>query len=185
MTAQRMSADPWGRFPSRITPHTSPDRSRAAWCYGDPGVAATLWSAAARLGLDVSLARETARDAAARPAETCGVVDAGLCHGAAGLAHLMNRYYQASRDTAFADAARTWLMRAIELVRPDGFGGIAAWHGDRSATPWQPNASFLEGAIGVALTWLAAVQAIEPCWDRLLLCDLPTEDTAHGTDQAA
>lgn len=175
--AQRGTADPRGRFPTRMAPGDAPGRSRAAWCYGDPGVAAALWRAAPEL------AHETALECARRDAETCGVVDAGLCHGAAGLAHLFNRFYQASGDAAFAGAARAWFARALAMQRPlDGFGGFTAWFPaiGGAAAAHRPIANFLEGSIGIGLALLAATAPSVPNWDRLLLCDLPTRSVdAH------
>jgi hypothetical protein len=178
LAAQRQSPAPNGRFPSRIWSDAAGvpaprDRARAAWCYGDPGIAAALWTAAPEL------ARETALDAARRDAATCGVADAGLCHGAAGLAHLFNRFYQATGDAVFADAARAWFGRALDLRRDDGpgIGGFAAWYVTAPGEPpaFHPIANFLEGSIGIGLALLAAITpATAPSWDRLLLCDVPT-----------
>jgi hypothetical protein len=166
--AARRRSDPHGRFPGRIARHDGDDdSSRAAWCYGDPGVAAALWNAAPEL------ARETARDSAHRPLETCGVRDAGLCHGAAGLAHLFNRFFQASGDAVFADTARDWFVRTLAMRRPGGIGGFVAYQGGPEDVPV---ASFLEGAIGIALALVAAASPTEPGWDRLMLCDVARKE---------
>jgi hypothetical protein len=34
---------------------------------------------------------------------------------------------------------------------------------------WQETPEFLDGAVGVALAFLAAVTPVEPNWDRMLL----------------
>lgn len=173
VTAQRLAPDAAGdgRFPTCVCDGHAAQRARAAWCYGDPGIAAALWRAAP------GLAREIALDSVRRPIETCGVRDAGLCHGAAGLAHLYNRFFHASGDGVFADAARAWFERALAMRRDGGIGGFVAYRGGPGAPREEPNASFLEGAIGTALALLAATSPVEPCWDRLLLCDLPPEGT--------
>jgi hypothetical protein len=103
--------------------------------------------------------------------DAAGVVDAGLCHGAAGDAHLFNRLYQATGDPAFAEAARHWYERALDLRRPDeGFAGFPSWGPDRDRKmTWIADAGFLTGAAGVGLAMLAATTPIEPQWDRLLL----------------
>lgn len=178
--AQRLSPDPRGWFPTAIAPGGGTlERARTAWCYGDPGVAIAMWSAAVRTGGDPAEWRALALEAAARPAELCGVVDAGLCHGAAGLAHLYNRCFQASGDARFRDAAVAWFARTLELRRPgEGVGGftVPRWtDGAPAETPPTREAlpGFLEGSIGVALALLAGLAAAEPGWDRLMLCDLP------------
>ena len=151
--------------------------SRTAWCYGDPGVAIAGWGAAARLGLDPEPWRRIARETAARPFELTGVKDAALCHGAAGLAHIYNRWYQASREPVFRDAARSWFERALAMRRPDGVAGFIAWATDGSPGPgnptWVQATDLVEGATGIALALLAAVEPTEPRWDRLFQCDLP------------
>jgi hypothetical protein len=91
-----------------------------------------------------------ARRAAARPEEDCGVADAGLCHGAAGLGHLFNRLHQASGDAALAAASERWFARALAMELP-GEPGV------------------LVGSAGVALALFAATGEEEPVWDGFLL----------------
>ena len=161
-------------FPAAVTVPPGPrEAARTAWCYGDPGVAIAAWGASARLGLPTERWRELALACAARTFEDAGVRDAGLCHGAAGLGHIYNRCYQATREPALRDAARGWFERALAMRRPDGVGGFTAWTSDGTHTGWQPAVDLVEGAIGVALALLAAVHPTEPAWDRLFQCDLP------------
>jgi len=151
-------------FPAMVYPGRPRARARTAWCYGDPGVAAALWHAAP------ALARELALAAVTRDPATCGVKDSGLCHGSIGLAHLCNRFYQASGDRTLAVAARRWFAHGLGSRRPEGIAGFPAWRGDSES--YQPIQNVLEGAMGVALSLLAAIGPDEPCWDRTLLCDL-------------
>ncbi len=88
--------------------------------------------------------------------DDCGVVDAGLCHGAAGLLHVFNRLHQATGDGLLVDAARRWFEPALALPVPE----------DR----------FLEGRAGVDLALLAACTDVEPAWDRVLLLSGPGRD---------
>ena len=147
--------------------------SRLAWCYGDPGIAATLLVAARAVGEAAwkEKALEVARAAARRPPEQSFVRDAGVCHGAAGLAHLFNRFWQESGEEIFRDAARSWIERTLELRVPgEGIAGFRAWHAlSRSDGQWVAEPGLLEGATGVALVLLAAVSTVEPEWDRILL----------------
>ncbi len=180
LRAQRLPPDPAGHFPVALGhEQRAPERARTAWCYGDPGIAAAAWSAALRTGDDPAEWRELARDFARRPAGLCRVVDPNLCHGAAGLAHLCNRFYQASGDACFRDAARGWFERTLAMRRPgEGIAGFTAFRpqaaagaDDRSAI--QTSQDFLDGTAGVALALLAGLGGEEPGWDRLLLCDVP------------
>ena len=111
--------------------------------------------------------------AARRPPEETGVVDAGLCHGAAGLGHLFNRLYQATDEPKLADAARYWFGRALEMRSPGSAGaGFSALLEPHSKL-WRPEPGFLTGAAGVGLALLAATSDVEPAWDRLLLLSVP------------
>src|SRR6516162_7349572 len=82
-------------FPYWVAPGAAGDKARLAWCYGDPGVAAALLGAARCVAEPAweSAALAIARRATERPPSEAGVQDAGLCHGAAGLAHLFNRMF--------------------------------------------------------------------------------------------
>src|SRR5262245_54905738 len=65
--------------------------------------------------------------AAERPDATAGVIDAGLCHGAAGLAHIFHRLHRATGDVRLAGAARRWFARTLEMRHSRrGFGGFLA-----------------------------------------------------------
>jgi hypothetical protein len=146
--------------------------TRAAWCYGDPGVAIALLSAARDAGEPAweRHALALARLAANRPAEQCGVEDASLCHGTAGLAHIYHRFYLATGEAVFRDAAVAWLERTLaDRVPGVGIGGYRYWTGDA----WVDNGTLLVGAAGIGLVLLAASTTIEPTWDRLLLCSSP------------
>jgi hypothetical protein len=177
IAAQRQDRDPCGRFPAVTVKGHAPERARAAWCYGDPGIAVALWGVASRLGTPTALALETAYDCATREPATCGTRDTGLCHGTSGIAHLCNRFYQASGDTTFRDAARAWFARTLAGRRPanDGIGGFMQWRGEHE---WQPASGLIDGAIGIGLALISAISDTEPSWDRMLLCDVPV--TAKG-----
>jgi lantibiotic modifying enzyme len=170
-----------GGFAAWLEPEKGADRpAPLGWCYGDPGVAAALLGAARCVG-EPDWEREagaTARRAARRPFAETGVVDAGLCHGAAGLGHLFNRLFQATGEPGLAEAARFWFDRALALRRPgQGIGGYSAWApGDNGAWTWVADPGLLTGAAGIALALLAATTSLEPCWDRMMLVDIRPED---------
>jgi hypothetical protein len=147
--------------------------ARAAWCYGDPGVAAALYKAGRALDDDEleAYAAGLAKRAVSRTDPGVGVNDAGLCHGAAGLAQISMRFSHATGDPAFIEAARRWLTWVLEHDRPDGIGGVTAFR-PADDPPHVADASLLTGAAGVGLTLLAAVSEVEPGWDRPLLIDL-------------
>ena len=113
---------------------------------------------------------ELARQTAERSLKDSSVIDAGICHGAAGVAHLFNRLYQATDDPVLAEAARRWIDEALALRRLDeGIGGFRSWApNEDKELGWRDEPGFLTGAAGVGLALLAAATAVEPEWDRVL-----------------
>jgi class I lanthipeptide synthase len=177
LLAQKLPPQAGSIFPYSVAPGAEPVHTRLAWCYGDLGIAVALLGAARAVG-EPAWEREAlavARAAAARPMEESGVVDAGLCHGAAGNAHLFNRLFQASGDPVLEQAARAWLARALDMRQPgQGVGGFLSWiPNEKLALGWRPDPGFLTGSAGIALALLAAATPVEPLWDRLLLASVP------------
>jgi hypothetical protein len=140
-------------------------------------VAAALLIAARGVGYPEweNEALRIARRAAVRDSKTAGVKDAGLCHGAAGLAHIFNRFFQAKSDNMFREAAQFWLGNMLEMRRPGlGVAGFPTYHrSDEGKEDWKPGVGLLDGVAGVALTLLAATTDVEPCWDKMLRTSLP------------
>jgi lantibiotic modifying enzyme len=167
-----------GMIPMTLTSEgTAVDNSssRIAWCYGDLGIAAALlW--AARSVRESEWEREAIRiatRAARRPLQESRVIDAGLCHGAAGNGHLFNRLYQATRNEVFLDAARRYFEQALGFRKSgEGVGGYLAWAGVDGGA-WKSEPGLLEGAAGIGLALLAAVSSVEPEWDRMLMVSVP------------
>lgn len=175
--SHRLSVRPGACYPSFVTPGIEPKPSRLAWCYGDPGVAATLLYAARALGRDdwERAALDIAVHAAKAAPQDAGIRDAGLCHGALGLAHVYNRIYQAVGDELFADAARLWYRLGLDMRQPEGgIAGWEAWHlRPNMDQGWVPDPGFLTGATGIGLALLAGFTSVEPNWDRLLMVAIP------------
>jgi hypothetical protein len=155
------------------------DTSRVAWCYGDLGISVALLGAARRADRPEweREALDIARRAAGRGGEDAGVADAALCHGAAGNAHLFNRLHQATGEALFRDAALDWFQRVLAFHQSGrGVGGFFAYApdlDDATRDPWAPVPGLLEGAAGIGLALLAALDPVEPAWDQMLLADLP------------
>ncbi|HYO14346.1 MAG TPA: lanthionine synthetase C family protein [Thermoanaerobaculia bacterium] len=173
LLAQKLPPEAGSVFAYSTAPGHEPSPARLAWCYGDLGIAASLLLAARAVGQEEweREALELARACAARPPEASGAVDAGICHGTAGISHLFNRLYQATGDPALREAALFWLERTLEHRTPDqGIGGYSMYVPDAQGTMgWHGDAGFLTGTAGVALALLAAATPVEPEWDRVLL----------------
>jgi lantibiotic biosynthesis protein len=173
LLSQRQPEHAPSRFYRSIGPGIEPVSARTGWCYGDPGVAIVLENAAKLIGVPAwSIeARAIARSAAGRSLTDSGVVDACLCHGAAGIAQIFNRMQHSSRDPVLAAAARRWVVELIAMRRiGERYGGFPMRvFGEEGQPGWEANADLLGGAAGVALTLLAAATDVEPHWDRIFL----------------
>jgi hypothetical protein len=156
--------------------------ARSAWCYGDPGVAAALLAAATAVGEPAwkKHALRMALRAAERAPSACKVVDAGLCHGAAGLGHVFHRMYLTSGDPRLARAARAWLVRALDYRQArGGIAGFASWGPDeRGRMTWLADPGMLTGVAGIGLAFAAALSGADPTWDRALLLSLRATSSA-------
>jgi lantibiotic biosynthesis protein len=165
-------------FPIWVAPGLRPSLARCAWCYGDPGIAAALLMAAQGVG-DAGweqAAVALASRAAERPASQTGVVNACFCHGAAGLAHIYNRMYQATGEPKLRRAALYWLELTLDFYRlaRDKGGSWVQGSWDPKQKPWTwTGIELVDGAAGVALVLLAAATSVEPTWDRMFLVSAP------------
>lgn len=153
-------------FPQAV--ETRYEDSRSAWCYGDPGISVALHlvSEALPQGNLRQLASQAARAAAhaalTRRADEAGVVDACLCHGAAGLCYFARRAENLFPDLDGAEYIRSWYDYVSERRRNGPLSYV------RSAA-LQRDWSFLEGDCGVALALLYTATGRKPVWDERLL----------------
>jgi lantibiotic modifying enzyme len=173
-----------GTIPAFVASPSDARPARSAWCYGDPGVSATLLLAAADIGCPWALpAQQLAVRAAERPERSCGVVDAGFCHGSAGLAHLFNVMYQLTGERVLRSAATTWLDRTLNTVSAGLRRESALTVQQVPQLPWN-GLGLLEGLAGIALVLLAASTPVTPSWDAMFLVSSPAlrqgDRTEHG-----
>ena len=170
--------DGWGvNWPYAVSltseglPHDTalPDpSSRAAWCYGAPGVARALWLAG--VGRDRAewrdLAIEAMESVYRRPVTARQIDSPTFCHGVAGLLQVTLRFAYDTALPVFTDAAADLTDQLLSTYEPDSLLGYRNWEpgGTRVDQP-----GLLDGAPGVLLALLAASNGVEPSWDRAFL----------------
>ena len=146
--------------------------SRLAWCYGDLGISVAIWNASQIIknkewenkALEI-LHYSTNRTDLAKNR----VIDAGLCHGAAGIAHIFNRMYINTKDKEFKKAADYWYAETLKMANhKESLSGYKAWRSEEYGG-WIEYFGFLEGIAGIGLTLMSAISDIEPDWDEILL----------------
>ena len=145
---------------------------RLAWCYGDIGVAISLWHAGQALKDDHLLkkAREILISSSRRrkPDET-KVVDVGICHGAAGLMHMYQYMYEQTGATELKEAADYWCQQTLDMaIHTQGYAGYMQKRGD-TENPWVAELSLLEGIAGIGLSIIAYLSPNTSQWNRSLL----------------
>jgi len=160
-------------FPTMVTGNNiaigSP-QSRLGWCYGDMGIAITLWNIGVRLGKE-AWKREAvdilAHTLSHRDSRNGTVRDAGLCHGSMGIAHIYRRVYTGSGDERLQAGTGKWLEQTFELgAWEDGPAGFKT----HTLNGYINTFNLLEGVTGIGLALMAALdEDAMPAWDRCLL----------------
>ncbi|WP_163507266.1 lanthionine synthetase C family protein [Fodinicola acaciae] len=118
-------------------------RERASWCYGTPGIARALWLAGRALRRPQwTVVAERAIDAVC--ALPTGLSDPGLCHGWAGLAHILSLFpvtqaRAAAYERAIAEIVARFEPDTVFGFRHTGYAGQL------------DNPGLLDGAAGAAL----------------------------------
>jgi lantibiotic modifying enzyme len=163
--------DDWGTiWPAAVGVKASDPATPApvGWCYGNPGVARSLWLAGTALG-DTALcetAAEALRSVYRRPPSRRGVTSATFCHGVAGLLHITLRFASDTALPEFSREANGTLEHLLGMFVEDSVFGYRDHDHETGMTD---RLGLLEGAIGVALVLLAAASQQEPDWDRIFL----------------
>ena len=159
-------------FPCYISVEGTLYESRLAWCYGDLGIGIAFWLAADATNNE-SLKQEAINIFMHATERTDlkknGVVDAGICHGTAGIAHIFNRMYNYTGIERFKESSLYWLDHTLQMrTFPDGFAGYKAWY-SKDYGGWQCKSSLLDGIAGIGLVLMSSISDIEPQWDECLL----------------
>ena len=158
-------------FPSYLSKSGDAREARLAWCYGDPGFCTALWQTAriiAHQELENICLQAILKAAECRDVQQARVMDAGICHGSAGLTLIMSIMYKNSDTEIFKSTADFWLQVTLELAkRPAGLAGYQAWHGAEKS--WQTESALLEGVAGIGLSLLISQTTTNHLWTEQLL----------------
>ncbi len=146
-------------------------KSRIAWCYGDLGVGLSLMRASAALD-DPNLKQRALkilnRSTNIKEANETLVLDAGVCHGSYGNAHIFNSLYHQNRNYKFKDALNFWIEDGIKkAIHEDGYAGYKQW--TSAEKTWKPELSLLEGVAGIGLTIIDYLSKEPNRWDECLM----------------
>jgi lantibiotic biosynthesis protein len=142
--------------------------ARAAWCYGAPGVARTMWLAGQALGRRdyKDLALSAMEAVFRRPVPARGIDSPTFCHGVAGLLGIALRFARETRAPLFLEQTGKLTEQLISAFDPASLLGFRNLEYANNMTD-QPG--LLDGAAGVALVLISVASGIEPSWDRAFL----------------
>ncbi|PST83896.1 hypothetical protein C7T94_03885 [Pedobacter yulinensis] len=146
-------------------------KTRLGWCYGDLGIAVSLYQAAEVLksgSLKSHCYEIFERASSRRSLEEGQVRDAALCHGAAGISHLFReaaKWYQ--NDPGFSATADYWLDISNDLIQPyqSVITGRSKFHQEHG---FLNSFSLLEGLSGIGLAYLSKIHHSSN-WQHILL----------------
>ncbi|QBD82614.1 hypothetical protein EPA93_44280 [Ktedonosporobacter rubrisoli] len=168
--------DTWGiNWPAAVPLEAAEDQlairslagTWAAWCYGSPGVARSLWLAGQ--ALDNEQFRQSslqAMEAALRrPPAQQRLTSPNLCYGIAGLLLTCLHFAHECPESPIIQYVHPLLRRLLSTFHPDTpFGFRDSIKGIAIDQP-----GWLTGAPGIVMALLATATSIFPTWSRILL----------------
>lgn len=142
--------------------------SRAAWCYGAPGIARTIWLAGLVLHEPFlqQIAVRAIEAVLHRPETHTQIISPTFCHGWAGLLQICLRFAHETNSNTLREGILAIVERILSYYRPEA---PLCFQDVESERVMVDQISWLTGAPGVAMTLLAASTEIEPDWDHTLL----------------
>jgi len=159
------------QVPVALIDYQSAGDARLAWCQGDLGISYALHIANNFLQdpnlkrISKSIARQTTTR---RTRGESSVMDAGFCHGSAGIAHLYLKIFRLTQDQEMLKSGRYWLDYTINFERKNnGIMGYAAW--DNVNMKPQKEFGLLRGHAGIGLVYLSYLSGENTIWDSSLL----------------
>lgn len=148
-------------------------KSRLAWCYGDLGIASALKD------YGVVYKDKAVYDFAVKVLETDatirkdptdnGVVDAGLCHGSAGIALIYNNLYLETGLNSFKNAADYWIEQTLRFACFENEYAGFKIYAPLEAGLWRESYGILEGIAGIGLSLASNIYNKKYDWDEFML----------------
>ena len=149
-------------------------KTRLAWCYGDPGVASSLFHAGKTMNdkniIDFSL---NVFDCTLKRfnKEEDYVTEAAICHGTAGLSIIYNTLFQETGYEKYKNAALFWTQETIKKSKEKGMYAGYILH-DAVLENEGINAtvlSLINGLSGIGLSLLSTISSDYPFWKKYFM----------------
>jgi lantibiotic modifying enzyme len=165
LTQEISLADRISMFPS-YNKASNPLYSRLGWCYGDLGIAMSIWHYG--ITFNDNLMKEKAMEifmfsANRKNLRENHVIDASICHGTAGIAQIYKKMFFYTEHEEFKDIAIFWIEQTLLMSKyNDGIVGYRANGNDNSI-------DMLNGIAGIGLVLLSFLTNEDANWDECLL----------------
>lgn len=155
--------------------------ARLAWCYGDAGIALTLYRAARLLQNDSlhSKAKEIALYATTRKIDTAGLsyyksgqyYDPCFCHGCSGIMYQLHKLAALTNEEISKNAATTWMQHTLNATTGllKNFSRIKKKKVVNHETIMISHTGILDGLAGIGLALMGTLDNNCTGWDRILL----------------
>ena len=145
--------------------------SRLAWCYGDLGVAVSLWNYSKTTNDDelantsLKILKETTLR---KSKETTKVVDYTLCHGSFGIAQIYKYMYDQTQLKIFNQASSFWIKDGMDRCQ-EGLGLSGFQYRSDIPGEWESSLGILKGISGIGLALISNLSEKSLSWDECLM----------------
>nr|WP_314494779.1 lanthionine synthetase LanC family protein [uncultured Chryseobacterium sp.] len=148
-------------FPSKLNIATGEKQlsERLAWCYGDLGVAISIWKAytvlqdedlkAMCLAIILNLSKIKADKSGVFYSQKNECIDTGICHGTSGISHIFNKFYRIFQNPELKEAHDYWMFLTLQQLDKG-----AKFPYDLKNDEWVEHTGLLEGISGVGMVLL-------------------------------
>ena len=157
-------------YPMVVVNGKAEQGGRLAWCNGDLSVANAYWFAW-KATKESSYKKEALRIlhfVKSMDRKYSGVMDAGLCHGAAGVAQQFRQFFWETGDEEFLKTSDKWIQIALEMANyKDGYAGYKTYSSNAYGGPRLEH-GFLSGICGIGTALLSSLSKNPTTWDRAL-----------------
>lgn len=157
--------------------------SRLAWCYGDLGIALVVLQAGVVFGNEdwMTAGQDIALKTCNRTMEQSQVnkkdemIDAGFCHGVAGIAYLFYRLYTLTQEEKLQTEALRWINLLLDgaiqanLTQTNSGYLTGVYEELVDQRVWKEQTGLLEGIAGIGLVLLSLENPSITQWDKILL----------------
>lgn len=157
--------------------------ARLGWCYGTPGIALS-YAQAVHLDLDfrrrVTILTAAMLEQLDEPSAL--LLDASLCHGYAGAAHILFSLakFHGPRTEVGRRCEQGAEMCSVRALACEEIAGAGSGFPHLVVDKWISCPTFLEGGFGVALALLSCLPGERVIWDELMLTDTTDFSTAEA-----